>query len=67
MEMYRALKARGIQTRLIIFPGQGHGVLKPRENYAIMVQNYRWFVHHLLGEELDLFMNDEGETVKIEK
>jgi len=63
MEMYRALKARGIQTRLIIFPGQGHGLLKPRENYALMVQNYRWFVHHLLGEELDLFMNDEGETV----
>ncbi|MCW3976456.1 MAG: prolyl oligopeptidase family serine peptidase [Candidatus Bathyarchaeota archaeon] len=67
MEMYRALKARGIQTRLIVFPGQGHGVLKPRENYAIMVQNYRWFVHHLLGEELDLFMNDEGETVEIGK
>jgi dipeptidyl aminopeptidase/acylaminoacyl peptidase len=63
MEMYRALKARGVQTRLIIFPGQGHGLLKPRENYALMVQNYRWFVHHLLGEELDLFMDDEGKTI----
>jgi dipeptidyl aminopeptidase/acylaminoacyl peptidase len=63
LEMYRALKARGIQTRLIIFPGQGHGLLKPRENYALMVQNYRWFVHHLLGEELDLFMDDTGKTI----
>ncbi|UCD96639.1 MAG: S9 family peptidase [Candidatus Bathyarchaeota archaeon] len=63
MEMFRALKARGVQTRLIIFPDQGHGLLKPRENYALMVQNYRWFVHHLLDEPLDLFMDDEGETI----
>lgn len=66
MEMYRALKARGIQTHLIIFPNSGHGILKPRENYALMVQNYRWFVHHLLGEELDLLKNDEGERPSIE-
>jgi dipeptidyl aminopeptidase/acylaminoacyl peptidase len=63
MEMYRALKARGVETRLIVFPGQGHGLLKPRESYALMVQNYRWFVHHLLGEELDLLMDDTGETI----
>jgi len=61
MEMYRALKAKGVETRLIVFPGQGHGVLKPRECYALMVQNYRWFAHHLLGEELDLLMDDTGE------
>ena len=61
MEMYRALKARGIQARLIVFPNQGHGILKPRENYALMVQNYRWFAHHLLGEELDLTLSDENE------
>jgi dipeptidyl aminopeptidase/acylaminoacyl peptidase len=64
MEMYRALKARGVETRLIVFPGQGHGLLKPRESYALMVQNYRWFVHHLLGEELNLFMDDAGETIE---
>ena len=58
MEMYRALKARGVETRLIIYPGQGHGFLKPRECFAVMVQNYRWFVHYLLGEELNLFQDD---------
>jgi dipeptidyl aminopeptidase/acylaminoacyl peptidase len=63
MEMYRALKARGVKTRLIIFPGKGHGFLNPRESYALMVQNYRWFVHYLLGEEMDLFMDDTGETI----
>jgi dipeptidyl aminopeptidase/acylaminoacyl peptidase len=64
MEMYRALKAKGVETRLIVFPGQGHGLLKPRENYALMVQNYRWFVRHLLGEEPNLLMDDTGETIE---
>ncbi len=64
MEMYRVLKAKGVKTRLIVFPGQGHGIFKPRECYALMVQNYRWFVHHLLGEELDLLMDDTGETIE---
>jgi hypothetical protein len=27
-----------------------------------MLQNYRWFMHHLLGEELDLLMDDSDET-----
>jgi hypothetical protein len=34
-----------------------------RESYAIMVQNYQWFVHHFLGEELDLFMDDTDGTI----
>jgi prolyl oligopeptidase len=58
MEMYRALKARGVPTTLVVFPGQGHGFLKPRESYALMLQNYRWFMHHLMGEALDLLMDD---------
>jgi dipeptidyl aminopeptidase/acylaminoacyl peptidase len=62
MEMYRALKARGVPTTLVVFPGQGHGFLKPRECHALMLQNYRWFMHHLLGEELDLLMDDSDET-----
>ncbi|UCE29383.1 MAG: S9 family peptidase [Candidatus Bathyarchaeota archaeon] len=64
MEMYRALKARRVETRLIVFPGMGHGILKPRESYALMVQNYRWFAYFFLGEELDLLMDDKGETVQ---
>jgi len=65
MEMYRALKARGIETILVIFSSQGHGFLKPRESYALMLQNYNWFMHHLMGEELDLLMDDSmGEHVQ---
>jgi len=61
MEMYRALKARGVPTTLIVFPGRSHGFLEPRASYALMLQNYRWFVHHLLGDALDLLMEDSSE------
>ncbi len=54
MELYRALKEKGVPTELFIFKGQGHGVNTPIENYAVMMLNYRWFSHYLLGEELKL-------------
>jgi dipeptidyl aminopeptidase/acylaminoacyl peptidase len=57
--IHRALKEKGIQTELFVFPGMGHSIWKPRENYAVLIQNYRWFLHHLLGEELDFFKDDE--------
>jgi dipeptidyl aminopeptidase/acylaminoacyl peptidase len=57
-ELYRALKHKGVPTEFFVFPGKGHGFLSPRENYAAMLQNYRWFCHYLLGEELNLFKDD---------
>jgi dipeptidyl aminopeptidase/acylaminoacyl peptidase len=57
--IYRSLKEKGIQTELFVYPGMGHSIIKPRENYAVLVQNYRWFLHHLLGEELNFYKDDE--------
>jgi len=57
-ELYRALKHKGVPTELFVLPDKGHGYLSPRENYAVLLQNYRWFCHYLLGEELDLFKDD---------
>jgi dipeptidyl aminopeptidase/acylaminoacyl peptidase len=57
--IFRALKEKRIQTELFIYPGMGHSIMKPRENYAVLIQNYRWFLHHLLGEELDFLKDDE--------
>ncbi|MFW9805700.1 MAG: prolyl oligopeptidase family serine peptidase [Candidatus Thorarchaeota archaeon] len=57
-EMYRALKQKGVPTELFTFPGKGHGFIAAQDNYAIMLQVYRWFCHYLLGEELDLFKDD---------
>ena len=57
-ELYRALKHKGVPTELFVLPGKGHGYLTPRENYAVLLQNYRWFCHYLLGDELDFFKDD---------
>ncbi|MHA1940098.1 MAG: alpha/beta hydrolase family protein [Candidatus Hodarchaeales archaeon] len=57
--IYRSLKEKGIQTELFLYPGMGHSIMKPRENYAVLIQNYRWFLHHFLGEELDFYKDDE--------
>jgi dipeptidyl aminopeptidase/acylaminoacyl peptidase len=57
-ELYRALKHKGVPTELFVLPDKGHGYLTARENYAVLLQNYRWFCHYLLGDELDLFKDD---------
>ncbi|MFX0108308.1 MAG: alpha/beta hydrolase family protein, partial [Candidatus Hodarchaeota archaeon] len=62
-ELHRALKHKGVPTELFVLPDKGHGYLTPREDYAVLLQNYRWFCHYLLGEELDLFKNDFGSQV----
>ena len=60
MELYRGLKAMDVQVELFIYPGFGHPITKPRENYAVMHQNYNWFCHHLLGDVLDLDPEPSG-------
>jgi len=60
-ELHRSLKDKGIQTDLFIYPNMGHGFNKPREVYAAMIQNYRWFMHHFYGHELD-YLKDDAEV-----
>ncbi|NHK31162.1 MAG: S9 family peptidase [Asgard group archaeon] len=53
MELYRSLKDKGVQTELFIYPGMGHAFSRPQEVYAALIHNYRWFMYHFFGEELD--------------
>ncbi|MHA2502031.1 MAG: alpha/beta hydrolase family protein [Candidatus Kariarchaeaceae archaeon] len=57
-ELYRALVERNVQTHLFVYAGMPHGINKPRENLAVVSQNYTWFMHHLKGEELQLELED---------
>ncbi|NHJ84986.1 MAG: S9 family peptidase [Asgard group archaeon] len=57
-ELYRGLKEMKVPVELVIFPGMGHGINKPREHRAIMYQNLNWFNHYLLGEKLDLMQKE---------
>ena len=53
-ELYRGLKEMGVPVELFIYPGMGHPITKPHENYAVLHQNLAWFSHYLLGEKLEL-------------
>ncbi|MFW9965219.1 MAG: hypothetical protein ACFFCX_16725 [Candidatus Sifarchaeia archaeon] len=52
------MKHKGVHTELFTYPDKGHGFFTPKENYALILQVYRWFCHYLLGEELDFFKDD---------
>ncbi len=53
MELYRGLKEMGVPVELYIYPGMGHPITKPRENHAVMHQNFAWFCHYLLDEDIE--------------
>jgi dipeptidyl aminopeptidase/acylaminoacyl peptidase len=54
MELYRGLQAMGVPVELFVYPGMGHPITRPRENHAVMQQNWAWFAHYLLGAPLEL-------------
>lgn len=52
-ELYQGLQDVGVETRLIIYKGFGHGITKPRERLAAMLHNWEWFGRHLWGEKAE--------------
>jgi dipeptidyl aminopeptidase/acylaminoacyl peptidase len=50
-ELYQALKDRGVPVKLVFFRGFGHGVNKPKQQRALLEQNYDWFSKYIWGEE----------------
>ena len=59
-ELYQGLQDVGVDTRLIIYKGFGHGITKPRERLAAMWHNWEWFARHIWGESVDMPVTDEG-------
>ena len=50
-ELYRALRDRGIPTKLILYAGFGHIIDKPKSQLAVMEHNYAWFLKYIWGED----------------
>jgi dipeptidyl aminopeptidase/acylaminoacyl peptidase len=46
-QMYQALKSRGIDTRLVIYPGQYHGLKRPSFVRDRMQRWLAWYADHL--------------------
>ena len=42
-QMYQALKVRGVPTRLIVYPGENHGLTVPSYLVHRMRSNIEWF------------------------
>jgi len=57
-ELYQGLQDVGVETKLIIYKGFGHGITKPKERLAAMWHNWQWFGKYIWGEEIELPLND---------
>jgi dipeptidyl aminopeptidase/acylaminoacyl peptidase/N-acyl-D-aspartate/D-glutamate deacylase len=50
-ELYQGLRDRGVPAKLIVYKGFGHGIDKPKQQRAVMEQNYEWFSEWIWGEK----------------
>lgn len=46
-EYWHALKTLGVETQLVIYPGEGHSFLNPQHRQDVMDRLMRWFDKHL--------------------
>jgi dipeptidyl aminopeptidase/acylaminoacyl peptidase len=42
-EFWHALKTIGVKTRLVIYPGEGHGIARPEHRRDIIHRQAAWF------------------------
>ena len=59
-ELYQGLQDVGVETRLVIYKGFGHGITKPRERLAAMWHNWEWFARHIWGESVEMPITEGG-------
>ena len=50
-ELRQALEDRGIPVKMIVYKGFGHGIDKPKQQRAVMEQNYEWFSQWIWNEK----------------
>jgi len=49
--MRQAILEQGGQAELVLYPGEDHVFLQPRNRFNSMTHHYDWFNFWLLGEE----------------
>ncbi|WP_321477934.1 S9 family peptidase [uncultured Paludibaculum sp.] len=48
-ELYQGLKDQGVEARLVVYKGFGHGISKPKQQMHVMEDNLAWFSKWVLG------------------
>jgi dipeptidyl aminopeptidase/acylaminoacyl peptidase len=51
-ELYRGLQDQGVESRMILYSGFGHGVNKPKSLQALQQANWDWFNHYIWNEPI---------------
>jgi dipeptidyl aminopeptidase/acylaminoacyl peptidase len=52
-ELYQGLRDQGVPVRMVVYPGFGHPINKPKQQRSVMEENLHWFAHYLWGEPLE--------------
>jgi dipeptidyl aminopeptidase/acylaminoacyl peptidase len=51
-ELYRGLQDQGVESRMVLYSGFGHGVNKPKSIRALAQSNLDWFNHYIWNEPI---------------
>ncbi len=51
IEMFHYLQLNGVDSRLVLYPGEGHGINRPSHMLDYESRELAWFRHYLLGDE----------------
>jgi dipeptidyl aminopeptidase/acylaminoacyl peptidase len=54
VEMFRGLRANGVDTELIVFPDQPHGLRRLKHQLHKINVEMAWFEHHLFNREYEM-------------
>ena len=58
-ELFQGLKDMGVEAKLIVYKGFGHGISKPKERLAAIWHNWQWFAKYIWGEEVEVPVKKE--------
>jgi dipeptidyl aminopeptidase/acylaminoacyl peptidase len=51
-ELYQALRDKGVPVRMVVYPGFGHPIDKPKQQRSVMEENLKWFSHWIWDEPM---------------
>ncbi len=51
IEMFSYLQLNGVPSRLVLYPGEGHGINKPSHMIDYQSRELQWFLHYVMGQE----------------
>jgi dipeptidyl aminopeptidase/acylaminoacyl peptidase len=58
-ELLQGLRDMGVESKLIVYKGFGHGISKPKERLAAVWHNWIWFGRHIWGETIEMPLETE--------